>query len=264
MTGCARSSPMGILGKMPAIIILSKPQLGENIGMVARAMANGGLDQLRLIQPRQTWPNAKAYETSAGANTILDQARVYESANDAIADLHFVYGLSARVRSMQQRQLFVADAVSEGFQKVKKRFNIGFLLGCERSGLDNDELSLVHRVVKIPADPHFSSLNLSQAVMIIAYEWYCRIQSESMLQQKTDKKEKDKINADHLPADMKALDFFVKNLHEHLLNAGFYKSKEMIPVVRRNIQNFFVRTQPMRYEIRTLHGIVRALLKKHQ
>jgi tRNA/rRNA methyltransferase len=163
--------------KKPAVtggpaIVLVKPQLGENIGTAARAMANCGLDDLRLVAPRDGWPNDKAVAAASGADSVLDKARLYPNVPAAIADLRRVYAATARDRYMVKRIVTPRLAAAEiaGFLGVGEA--CGVLFGPERTGLVNDDIALADTVLSVPLNPAFSSLNLAQAVLIVGYEWF--------------------------------------------------------------------------------------------
>ena len=147
------------------IIILVQPQIGENIGMAARAMYNGGLTKLRLVNPKETWPNPKAVKPAAGAQVILDDVEVYDTLEEAIADLNFVLATSARPRDMT-KHVYSAEGAIKAIQHDMK---VGFLFGPERTGLSNDDLSRADGIIEIPMNPDYTSLNLAQAVLIISY-----------------------------------------------------------------------------------------------
>src|ERR671916_1464778 len=156
------------------IIILVEPQLAENIGMVARAMANFGLSELRLVSPRNGWPKKGAHSAASGATHVLEGAKLYHTVREAIADLNFVFATTARERG-QMKRLFAPDAaMKEAQQRLAGGQGIGILFGRERTGLENDEVSLADAIVTFPVDPRFSSLNLAQAVLLVSYEWHKR------------------------------------------------------------------------------------------
>src|SRR6266699_6930907 len=155
----------------PAIILV-EPQLGENIGTAARAMANCGLDDLRLVRPRDGWPSEKAVAAASGADWVLEKARLFPDIRAAIGDLAHVYAATARDRYMVKRELTPRRAAAEmkGFLAAGEA--CGVLFGPERTGLVNDQIALADTVLSVPLHPAFSSLNLAQAVLIIGYEWY--------------------------------------------------------------------------------------------
>jgi tRNA/rRNA methyltransferase len=164
------NSERELLAEGPAII-LAYPQLGENIGMVARAMANFGLAELRLVNPRDGWPSEKARSAASRADHVIDAAKLYGSLEEAIADLNFVYATTARDRDGYKpvRSPIVAA------RTLRQRFNggekIGIVFGRERTGLTNEEVALADEIVTFPVNPAFASLNLAQAVLLMSYEW---------------------------------------------------------------------------------------------
>src|SRR5919106_2579860 len=163
-------SRSGITGG-PAIILV-EPQLGENIGTAARAMMNCGLDDLRLVRPRDGWPNDKAVAAASGADRVLAKARLYPSVEAAIGDLGHVYASTARNRYMVKRELTPRRAAEEMRGCLDAGEPCGVLFGPERTGLVNDHIALADTVIAVPLNPAFSSLNLAQAVLLIGYEWY--------------------------------------------------------------------------------------------
>ena len=156
------------------VVVLVEPQLGENIGAVARAMANFGLSRLRLVKPQQKWPNEKARVMAAGADRILDAATLYESLNDAIGDCSFVVATTARNHDQAKQVISAELAADEMAQRVAGGESVAIIFGRERIGLENHEVALADRIVTLPVNPAFASLNLAQAVVIVAYEWFKR------------------------------------------------------------------------------------------
>src|SRR5919106_2435412 len=156
--------------KAPAIVLVN-PQLGENIGFAARAMANFGLTDLRLVVPRDGWPNAKAEATAAGASFVIDRASVYDSVESAIGGLNFVLATTARPREMVKPVLSPEGAAKELRRRAERGESTGVLFGPERSGLDNDTIALADAILTAPVSQAFASLSLPQAVLVVAYEW---------------------------------------------------------------------------------------------
>ena len=171
MSGTDRSRADGVHEGGPAIILI-EPQLGENIGMVARAMLNCGLTDLRLVRPREIWPNDKAVAAASGADRVLDKARLFASATDAIADLNHVYATTARPRYMTKRVMTPRQAASELRAEIASGAASGILFGKEAAGLHNDDIALAEAIITVPLNPAFSSLNLGMAVLIVGYEWF--------------------------------------------------------------------------------------------
>src|SRR5882672_10223143 len=156
------------------VVVLVEPQLGENIGAAARAMANFGLARLRLVKPLQGWPNERARVMAAGADRILDAAVLYDSLNDAIGDCNFVFATSARNHDQAKPVISPDAAASEMVTRVVAGENVAIIFGRERIGLENHEVALADRIVTLPVNPAFASLNLAQAVVVVAYEWFKR------------------------------------------------------------------------------------------
>ena len=154
------------------VVILVEPQLGENIGAVARAMLNCGLRKLRLVRPRDGWPNPTAEAMASGAIEVLKSAEVFEQTGDAVWDLNRLFATTARQRDLAKKVVTPKEAAKLFFDTNFAGNNMGFLFGPERSGLVNDDIALADYVINVPLNPEFSSLNLAQAVLLVAYEWF--------------------------------------------------------------------------------------------
>jgi tRNA/rRNA methyltransferase len=243
------SSRDGVTGG-PAVI-LAEPQLGENIGTAARAMMNCGLDDLRLVRPRDGWPNDKAVSAASGADRVLAKARLYPAVEAAIGDLAHVYASTARDRYMVKRELTPRRAAEEMRGFLANGESCGVLFGPERTGLVNDHIALADTVITVPLNPAFSSLNLAQAVMIVGYEWY------------TDSIEPrpEHLHTGHSrPADKAELLRFFEHFEEALVESGFLRHPDKRPSMTRNLRNLFQRAQCTEQELRTLHGIITAFM----
>ena len=232
------------------VVILIEPQLGENIGAAARAMLNAGLTELRLVRPREPWPNPKAEAAAAGAGAVLAEAGIYEQCAAAVADLVRVYATTARARELIKPVVTPRRAAAELRLAVAAGERCGLMFGPERTGLTNDDLTLADTLVTVPLNPGFSSLNLSQAVMILAYEWF----------QVSDRTPPRKLvtNATR-PATKAELLNFLAHLEASLDECGFLRNREKRPGMVRNIRNIFQRAGLTEQELRTLHGIVSEL-----
>src|SRR5271167_4572813 len=171
MTGRDGGADIGPIGNSP-VVILVRPQLADNIGAVARAMANGGLYYLRLVAPRDGWPQEKAWRNASGADRILDALSVHATLADAIADLHRVFATCPRPRHIVKPVLTARGAAAELREICSRDLRAGVLFGPERAGLDNDDMALADTLVRFPLNPAFMSLNLARAVMVMAYEWW--------------------------------------------------------------------------------------------
>ena len=164
------NSERELIAEGPAIILVH-PQLGENIGMVARAMANFGLAELRLVNPRDGWPSEKAISAASKADHVIDAARVFTSLEEAVADLNFVYATTARDRYGYKEVRSPVVAANTLRQRFRAGEATGILFGRERTGLTNEEIALADELVTFPVNPAFASLNLAQAVLLMSYEW---------------------------------------------------------------------------------------------
>jgi tRNA/rRNA methyltransferase len=237
-------------------IILSEPQLGENIGSCARAMANFGLSDLRLVKPRDGWPNPKAKAMAVGAAGLIEAARIYEDVPAAIGELQLVYASTARDRTMAKPVLTPTEAVRRLRDASAAGIPCGVLFGNERAGLTNDEVALTDCIITIPTDPGLSSVNLGQAVLLVAYEWF----------KSADVTPAEQI--DHgaaLPAPREELFRLFEHLEEELEKSGFLFPPGNRPGMIRNLRSILHRAQLTDQEVRTLRGVIVALTKgKHR
>ena len=226
--------------------ILVKPQIGENIGSVARAIKNFNITKLRIINPRCEWPNQKALATSVGAKDILKSTKIYNSLEKSIGDLDIVFATTSRIRKMNKRIISVIDLK----KKINKKQKIGIVFGPEASGLSNDEISYADYIVKIPTNNKFSSLNLSHSAIIFCFELFKLFNNKKDTFNSTYKSSlatKSEIN--------KFLSFIIKNLDKKGFLQPDHKRKSMI----RNINNIFHRINLSDQEIRILLGIFSTL-----
>jgi tRNA/rRNA methyltransferase len=243
------SSKSGVLGG-PAVILVD-PQLGENIGMVARAMLNCGLDDLRLVNPRDGWPNPAAESAASGAIAVIEQARLYESTPAAIADLHKVYAATARPRGLVKPVVTPRQAAADLRAATAEKCATGLLFGPERAGLTNDDIALADAVIAVALNPAFASLNLAQAVLIVGYEWF---------QMGVDVPPRELPLAGSRPATKDELINFFERFEHALDAAGFLRPPEKRPSMIRNLRDIFTRADLSDQEVRSLHGVVSALI----
>lgn len=237
-------------------IILVRPQLGENIGMVARAMLNFGLTDLRLVTPRDGWPSEKAVATASGATDILDQVKLYETTKEAVADLHRVYATTARDRDMVKLLHTPASASEEmvTLSQENPDLKLGILFGAERTGLQNEEVALAEAMITYPTNPEFSSLNLAQAVLLMGYALYSH--------QFNIEDKQPRVRKGATPfATKDEIDNFLDRLYNTLEEKNFFKTEEMKPVMKQNLETLFTRGQLTQQEVNTLHGLIKALQK---
>jgi tRNA/rRNA methyltransferase len=232
------------------VVVLVEPQLGENIGAAARAMANFGLSRLRLVKPRQRWPNDKARMMAAGADRILDQAVLFDSLTAALADCSFVLATTARAHDQAKRVVGAAEAVREIAPRIAAGETVAIVFGRERNGLENDEVALADRIVTLPVNPAFASLNLAQAVVIVAYEWFKRKSGDELpfgMPQKSP------------PAPKQQLLAFFASLERELEQVEFFRPPDKRQTMQINLRNIFTRMQPTQQDIQTLHGVITAI-----
>jgi tRNA/rRNA methyltransferase len=248
----------------PPVIILVNPQLGENIGFAARAMANFGLTDLRLVAPRDGWPNDKAHAAAAGAAFVVEQATVYASIESAIGELNFVLASTARPREMVKTVLSPASAAAELRRRGRRGERAGVLFGPERSGLDNDTIALADAILTAPVSRDFASLSLPQAVLLFGYEWLKGESADLPLGRTTafDGPATEGIAfPDTRPATKVELLGLFKHLEAELDHSGFLYPPEKRPSMVRAIRNMFHRMGATEQDVRTWRGIVASLAK---
>jgi tRNA/rRNA methyltransferase len=249
-------------GETPAILLM-EPQLPDNIGMVARACANFGLDSLRLIAPRDGWPNEKARIAASGANYIIDEAAAYPSLSAAVGDLHWVCATTARQRDLRKPVLTPEQAVAEMRRRIAAGERCGVLFGRERNGLETSEVASADALVMIPVNSRFASLNLAQAVLILGYEWM-RSGTTATLGRVTTY-ERPMVSGLNLGQDRRATKDEVAGLAQHLAQelerAGFFNPDQKSPIVMLNVETLLARAEPTEQEVRTFRGIVATLVK---
>ena len=249
MTGRDGGAELAPIGNSP-VVILVRPQLADNIGACARAMANGGLFHLRLIAPRDGWPQPKAWRNSSGAHRILDEATVFASVAEAVADLHHVFATCPRPRHIIKPVLTARGAAAELHAICARDLRAGVLFGPERAGLDNDDMAAADALVRFPLNPAFMSLNLAQAVMVMAYEWWTAADPTPPRALMTN---------ETCVATKAELENFLSHLVDQLDACGFLRNLPKRPGMVRNIRHFFQRGEVTEQELRTLHGIVTGL-----
>ncbi len=249
MTGRDGGAPIAPIDPSP-IVILVRPQLADNIGSVARAMANGGLFHLRLVAPRDGWPQDRAWRMASGADRILEAATVYDDVPSAIADLHHVMATCPRPRHVVKPVMTARGAAMELREICTRGLKTGILFGPERAGLDNDDMACADALVRYPLNPAFMSLNLSQAVMVMAYEWWMAIDGSPPRELMT--------NETHV-ATKGELENFLTHLIAELDSCGFLRNLPKRPGMVRNIRHLFQRGEVTEQELRTLHGVVAEL-----
>ncbi len=235
------------------VVILVRPQLAENIGSVARAMGNGGLFHLRIVAPRDGWPQERAWRTGSGAHRILDSAVVFDSVADAVGDLHRVFATCPRPRHIIKPVLTARGGAAEVVAIGNRGLRCGVLFGPERAGLDNDDIACADSLIRYDLNPGFMSLNLAQAVMVFGYEWWLARQGELPVRELQ--------TNETVPATKADLDHFMKHLIHECDKSGFLKNEQKRPTMVRNLRHFFTRGEITRQELNTLHGVVSELVR---
>ena len=249
---CAASYGVGLGSSVAAVlptVVLVEPQLAENIGTAARAMMNFGLADLRLVAPRPEWPNERARTASSGADAILAGARVHRSVAEAVADHRVVYATSARPRSLAKRVTDARAVALELRAWAQAGTPVAVLFGPERTGLVNDDVALADALIEIPTHPEHPSLNLAQAVLLVAYEWFRAGGTEV-------------APAAPEPATRAHLMSFPHRLEVELDSCGFLAIPNMRAGMVHNLRALFARAAPTDQELRTLHGVLTELVTR--
>ena len=232
------------------VVILVEPQLGENIGSAARAMANFGLGRLRLVKPREPWPNPQARKMASGADRILDGAVLYDTLEEAVSDCAFVLATTARAHDQAKPVADAAEAAQLVAPRVSAGETVGILFGRERIGLENHEVALADGIITLPVNPAFASLNLGQAVVIVAYEWFKLVTGGALpfsMPEKSPQASKQQLLA------------FFKSFEEELEKVEFFRPPDKRDTMQINLRNIFTRMALTQQDIRTLHGVIMAI-----
>ncbi len=236
-------------GPLPAIVLV-RPQMGENIGAAARAMLNFGLDRMRLVAPRDGWPNPKAVAMASGAGRVLDAAGLFDDLGDALADCDYVFATTARGSAMAKPVLSPERAMEQARALQAAGRKVGILFGPERAGLENDDVARANAIITVPVNPEFFSLNLAQSVLLIAYEW--RRQGGEVAHEVL-------ANTDFASA------IEVEKLADHyeaeLERAGFFFPETKAGGMKLVLRNMWTRLGLTSSDVQRLHGILRQLLR---
>ncbi|RTL50889.1 MAG: TrmJ/YjtD family RNA methyltransferase [Bradyrhizobiaceae bacterium] len=232
------------------IVILVEPQLGENIGMAARAMGNFGLTRLRLVKPRDGWPSMSAQRAAAGADHILTAVELFDSVEAAVADCSLLFATSARAHDQAKPVVGPEAAARETIGETAKGGTVGILFGRERWGLQNEEVALAGRIVTFPVNPAFASLNLAQAVLLMGYEWFKHATGGALPHAMPERSER---------ASSYQMQTFFDNLVAELDKVEFLRPPEKRDVMLVNLRNIFSRMEPTKQDMHTLHGVVMAI-----
>jgi len=234
------------------VVILVEPQLGENIGSAARAMANFGLSKLRLVKPREAWPNPQARKMASGADRVLDEAVLFDSVGAAIADCTLVLATTARAHDQAKPVIDAAEGAKVMAAPVQAGETVGILFGRERAGLENDEVALADYILTLPVNPAFASLNLAQAVLVVAYEWFKQASVGALPFAMPDKSP---------PVSKQQLQAFFTMLERELEKVEFFRPPDKRATMQINLRNIFTRMRPTQQDIRTLHGVIMSIVE---
>ncbi|MDT0575097.1 RNA methyltransferase [Croceicoccus sp. F390] len=235
---------------MPPVIVLVRPQLGENIGKAARAMLNFGLTQLRLVAPRDGWPNPAAGPAAAGADMVLERAAVFNSVAEAVADCNHVHATTVRKRGISKP---VLDPVGAAMRIHQDKGRHAILFGPERSGLETDDVALARTIITIPINPQFGSLNLAQAVILLVYEW-----------SKTQHLAQPTLTQELPPAPQEELDGLIAQLEAMLEPAGYFSPYSREVATRRTLHTVLTRPGWNHLEVRTMRGVLTTLARQRR
>lgn len=237
---------------MKPVIVLVRPQLGENIGKAARAMLNFGLTEMRLVSPRDGWPNPSAGPAASGADIVLERARLFDSVADAVADCAHVYATTVRKRGVT-KPVVTPEEAARAIRAEPGRSAL--LFGPERSGLETDDVALARTILTVPINPEFGSLNLAQAVILVAYEWS---RGEGLASPPA-------TDLDP-PAPQEELDGMIGQLDAMLEDSGYYFPPDRVPATRRTLRTLLTKPRWTSQELRTLRGVLSALegKKRHR
>ncbi len=232
------------------VVVLVRPQMGENIGAAARAMLNFGLEQMRLVAPRDGWPNPAAVAMASGAGRVLDRAQVSDDLAGAIGDCHHVYATTARLRGLSKRVITPAEAMAEARALQARGERVAILFGPERAGLENEDVARANTIVTVPVSPDFASLNLAQSVLLMAYEWGRR--GDAVLAPEGDTEP---------PASLVEVEKLAEHYEQRLEEAGFFFPEAKAPGMKITLRNMWSRMSLTSADVRMLHGMLRQLLR---
>jgi tRNA/rRNA methyltransferase len=248
MSGTDSSKPPADLAG--PVVILVEPQLGENIGMAARAMGNFGLTRLRIVNPRDGWPNGSAQRAAAGADHILDRVELFDTVAQAVADCTLLFATTARAHDQAKPVIGPQQAAQEIVREIAAAGQVGLLFGRERAGLLNEEVALAGRIVTFPVNPAFASLNLAQAVLLMGYEWFKLATADALPFTMPERSER---------ASQHQMQAFFDNLVRELDRVEFLRPAEKRETMLVNLRNIFSRMEPTKQDMHTLHGVVMAI-----
>ena len=232
--------------------VLVRPQMGENIGASARAMWNFGLEQMRVVAPRDGWPSTRAVAMASGAGRLLDAAQHFDGVSQAVGDTSFVFATTARGRGLTKPILAPEEAMRQAAEKIAQGQKVAVLFGPERAGLENEDIAGANALISVPVNPDFPSLNLAQCVLLMAYEWR-RAQGQVELARMELAKTQ--------WADAIEVEKLAQHYEERLEDAGFFFPEAKAPGMKVNLRNMWSRFSLTRADVQMLHGVLRQLVR---
>lgn len=237
--------------KIPAFVLV-RPQMGENIGAAARAMWNFGLDRMRIVAPRDGWPNPSAVAMASGAGRLLDEAVVYDDLAGSLGDAAFVFATTARTRDMTKPVFSPEEAMARAAGMIAAGHRVAVMFGPERAGLENEDIARANAIVSVPVNPEFPSLNLAQCVLLMGYEWR-RAQGTIAPRQV------EMAGTDW--ADNSEIEHLARHFEERLDTAGFFYPDHKAASMKINLRNMWSRLPLTRADVQTLHGTLRQMVR---
>lgn len=235
---------------IPPVFILVRPQMGENIGAAARAMLNFGLERMRIVDPRDGWPNPKANAMASGAGRLLDHAGIFDTVPQAIGDCDFIFATTARGRELTKPVYSPEAAMEHARALIAAGKKVGVLFGPERAGLENTDVVLANAIVTVPVNPEFPSLNLGQCVLLLGYEWRRQVEPVAGIVQEMARTEfASQIEVEKLG----------DHFEERLSAAGFFYPEPKIEGMKASLRNMWARLGLTKAEVQTFHGMLRQI-----
>lgn len=238
--------------QQPAFVLV-RPQMGENIGAAARAMWNFGLERMRMVDPRDGWPNPRAVALASGAGRLLDEAGIFDSLADAVGDCDYVFATTARGRGLTKPVVTPERAMEQARAMIGQGRRVAVLFGPERAGLENDDIVRANAIISVPVNPGFASLNLAQCVLLTAYEW--RRQSSGILPERMEM-------AGAEPASALEVEKLAEHYETRLDEAGFFFPQTKAEGMKRTLRNLWSRMPLTRSDVQVFHGMLRQLTRR--
>ncbi len=235
----------------PAFVLV-RPQMGENIGAAARAMWNFGLDRMRIVAPRDGWPNSRATAMASGAGRLLDEALLPDTVAEAVGDCHFVFATTARTRDMTKPVVTPERAMQMAVEMTRAGHKVAVMFGPERAGLENDDIIRANAIISVPVNPEYASLNLAQCVLLTAYEWRRASQGDEGARMDY---------AGTRPAEQIEVEKLAEHYEARLDEAGFFFPEHKSAGMRQNLRNLWSRMPLTQADIKILHGILRQMVR---